>query len=149
MDGIITEIDKALRKKGLSDAAASKLAVGHPSLIKNFRAPKTGEKRYNLTALAKLANVLDLELYFGPKREPPVPLPREIADLLGLPEGASVAAAVKVIERIVNAGESDGAVLCDDMAALVAKVDSLRDDMTAFLETRAKPPRNKTLNPRK
>lgn len=75
---------------------------------------------------------------------PPAPLPREIVNLLGLPEGASVAAAVKVIEHIENAGESDGAVSRDDIAAfLEARIDSLRDDMAAFLETRAKPPRNK------
>ena len=65
---ILSEIDKALKEKGLSDAAASKMAVGHPSLIKNFRAPKAGEKRYNLSSLEKLAHVLGLELYFGPRR---------------------------------------------------------------------------------
>jgi len=68
MDPILTAIDDALKKKGLSDAAASKLAVGHPSLIKNFRAPRSGEKRYNVAGLQKLAEVLDLEFYFGPKR---------------------------------------------------------------------------------
>jgi phage repressor protein C with HTH and peptisase S24 domain len=68
MDPILTAIDDALKKKGLSDAAASKLAVGHPSLIKNFRAPRSGEKRYNVAGLQKLADVLDLEFYFGPKR---------------------------------------------------------------------------------
>ncbi|PID35732.1 MAG: peptidase [Rhodobacterales bacterium] len=69
MDPILTTIDEALKKKGLSDAAASKLAVGHPALIKNLRMPRTGEKRYNLPALEKLAKVLDLELYFGPPRD--------------------------------------------------------------------------------
>ncbi len=69
MDPILTAIDDALKKKGLSDAAASKLAVGHPSLIKNFRAPRSGEKRYNVAGLQKLADVLDLEFYFGPKRD--------------------------------------------------------------------------------
>ncbi len=71
MDVILNEVDKALKKKGLSDAAASKLAVGHPSLIKNFRMPRSGDKRYNVAALEKLADVLDLELYFGPPRETP------------------------------------------------------------------------------
>lgn len=69
MDIVIEAIDAALRRKGLSDAAASKLAVGHPSLIKNLRMPREGDKRYNWTALEKLAEVLDLELYFGPRRE--------------------------------------------------------------------------------
>lgn len=69
MDPILDVIDAALRKKGLSDAAASKLAVGHPSLVKNLRMPRSGEKRYNLPALMRLADVLDLEFYFGPPRE--------------------------------------------------------------------------------
>lgn len=70
MDPILDIIDAALRRKGLSDAAASKLAVGHPSLIKNLRMPREGEKRYNLPALQKLSEVLDLEFYFGPPRDP-------------------------------------------------------------------------------
>ena len=69
MDPILETIDAALRRKGLSDAAASKLAVGHPSLIKNLRMPREGEKRYNLPALMKLADILELEFYFGPPRE--------------------------------------------------------------------------------
>lgn len=69
MDPILLTIDQALKRKGLSDAAASKLAVGHPSLIKNLRMPRDGEKRYNLPALMKLAEVLDLEFYFGPVRD--------------------------------------------------------------------------------
>lgn len=69
MDPILDTIDAALRRKGLSDAAASKLAVGHPSLIKNLRLPREGEKRYNLPALMKLADVLGLDFYFGPPRE--------------------------------------------------------------------------------
>lgn len=69
MDPILDAIDEALKRKGLSDAAASKLAVGHPSLLKNLRMPREGEKRYNLPALMRLADVLDLEFYYGPKRE--------------------------------------------------------------------------------
>lgn len=46
------------------------MAVGNPSLIKGFKLPAgKGEKRYNYLALMKLAEVLDLELYFGPPRE--------------------------------------------------------------------------------
>ena len=73
MDPILEIIDAALKEKGLSDAAASKLAVGHPSLIKNMRLEREGQKRYNLPSLARLAGILDLEFYFGPKR-PPTPL---------------------------------------------------------------------------
>lgn len=71
MDAILDAIDMALRQKGLTDAAASKLAVGHPALIKNLRMPRDGEKRYNLPSLIKLAEVLDLEFYFGPRRLDP------------------------------------------------------------------------------
>ncbi|MGJ8606194.1 MAG: S24 family peptidase [Marivita sp.] len=87
MDPILETIDKALAAKGLSDAAASKLAVGHPSLIKNLRMPRQGEKRYNLPALMKLADVLDLEFYFGSPRDtagaeqPPVADPEEFAHI--------------------------------------------------------------------
>lgn len=41
--------------------------------------PRAGEKRYNLPALQKLAEVLDLEFYFGPKR--PV-IPDELVEEL-------------------------------------------------------------------
>jgi len=68
MDLILDEIEKALETKGLSAAAASKLAAGHFSLIKNMKASKAGGKRYSVETLEKLAEVLDLELYFGPKR---------------------------------------------------------------------------------
>ncbi|WP_149587671.1 S24 family peptidase [Tabrizicola flagellatus] len=68
MDAILDIIDQALKRKGLSDSAASKLAVGHPSLLKNMRMPREGEKRYNLPSLMRLAEVLDLEFYFGPRR---------------------------------------------------------------------------------
>lgn len=82
MDAILDTIDQALREKGLSDSAASKLAVGHPSLIKNLRMPRDGEKRYNLPALMKLAEVLDLEFYFGPRR--PAGRPDNVVSLRNL-----------------------------------------------------------------
>ncbi|WP_102226887.1 S24 family peptidase [Acidimangrovimonas sediminis] len=69
MDPILSEIDKALKIRGLSDAAASKLAVGNYSLIKNMRTSRSEEKRYNVAALQKLADVLGLEFYFGPPRD--------------------------------------------------------------------------------
>lgn len=68
MDPILTEIEKALKNKGLSAAAASKMAAGHYSLIKNMKASKAGGKRYSVETLEKLAEVLGLELYFGPPR---------------------------------------------------------------------------------
>lgn len=68
MDLILNAITDALEKKGLSAAAASKLAVGNYALIKNMRSSRSDEKRYNVGALEKLADVLDLEFYFGPPR---------------------------------------------------------------------------------
>ncbi|ETD85719.1 S24 family peptidase [Rhodobacter capsulatus] len=68
MDPILDAIDEALKRKGLSDSAASKLAVGNFALIKNMRSSRSEEKRYNYQALEKLAEVLGLECYFGPPR---------------------------------------------------------------------------------
>lgn len=69
MDEILAAIDLALAKKGLSDAAASRLAVGHPSLIKNLRNSRSGQKRINtIDSLVFLADALDLEFYFGERK---------------------------------------------------------------------------------
>lgn len=69
-------IDAALKRKGLSAAAASRLAVGNPSLIKNMRMETGKPKRFNAEALHKLAKVLDLEFYFGePRSQTVVHLP--------------------------------------------------------------------------
>ena len=62
-------IDEALKRADLSDAAASKLAVGNYSLIKNMRSARSRDKRYSYHNLKALADVLGLELYFGPPRE--------------------------------------------------------------------------------
>lgn len=87
MDPILDEIDKALKRKGLSAAAASKEAAGHYSLIKNMKASKAGGKRYSVETLEKLAEVLDLELYFGPRRpeldSEPVRIARMIQEQYG------------------------------------------------------------------
>lgn len=69
MDPVLSVIDEALARAGLSDAAASKLAVGNYSLIKNMRAARGDDKRYSFQSLNELARVLGLECYFGPKRE--------------------------------------------------------------------------------
>lgn len=69
VNDILNIIDTALRRKGLSAAAASKLAVGNASLIKNMRQTTGSPKRFNAYALQKLAEVLDLEFYFGEERE--------------------------------------------------------------------------------
>ena len=68
MTDVLAVIDAALRRKELSDAAASRLAVGNPSLIKNMR---NGAGRYSFEALEALAKVLDLDCKFGPADGPP------------------------------------------------------------------------------
>ena len=86
MQDILATIDDALKRKGLSAAAASRLAVGNPSLIKNMRSETKANKRFNAEALRKLADVLDLEFYFGEHREETsLSLPRR---LLGAHGGA-------------------------------------------------------------
>lgn len=65
MPDILKAIDDALARKGLSDAAASRLAAGNPALIKNLR---NSAGRYSFDALQKVADVLELECYFGPPR---------------------------------------------------------------------------------
>jgi len=69
MDDVIRVIDEALEKAGLTDAAASKLAGDNPSVIKNLRMQRGVEKRYNYLTLQRIADVLNLELYFGPPRD--------------------------------------------------------------------------------
>lgn len=69
MDPVLAAIDQALARTGLTDAAASKLAVGNYSLLKNMRADRGEDKRYSFQSLQALARVLGLECYFGPKRE--------------------------------------------------------------------------------
>jgi len=71
METILDHIDAALRAKGLKDATASRLAAGNPSLIKNIR---SGGGNVGFESLQKLAAVLDLEIYFGPKRTQPRPV---------------------------------------------------------------------------
>lgn len=82
MDDILSVIERALCRKGLSASAASRLAVGNPALIKNMRAAG-GRKRHNVEALMKLARVLDLELYFGPPRtaQPRAETPAGLAEM--------------------------------------------------------------------
>jgi hypothetical protein len=78
MDAVISAIDAALARKGLSDAAASQAAAGNPSVIKNLRMRQGRQKRYAYHTLKQLADVLGLELYFGP--------PRPVEQVSGLEE---------------------------------------------------------------
>ena len=64
IQAIQRRVKQALSKKGLSAAAASRMAIGNPSLIKNIM--KGHSPR--LDSLMRLAEVLEVELYFGPPR---------------------------------------------------------------------------------
>ncbi|MBN8190243.1 S24 family peptidase [Salipiger thiooxidans] len=73
MDDLVSAIEAALERKGLSASAASQLAVGNPSMIKNLKNRRTERERsHPVDNLKALADVLDLEFYFGPRREPSV-----------------------------------------------------------------------------
>lgn len=64
---LLNVIKTRLRERGLSAAEASSRAVGNDFFIANM-----GRERYGMPTFDKLealANVLDLELYFGPKRD--------------------------------------------------------------------------------
>ena len=66
------EIAAALEREGLTRAAASRLARGNPNLVKNIM----NGHMPRIESLARLAEVLNLDLYFGPRRPaaaPPAP----------------------------------------------------------------------------
>jgi phage repressor protein C with HTH and peptisase S24 domain len=69
MNEIIGIIEEALQRKGISASAASQEAAGNPALIKNLKNRRTERSRkHAFENLKSLADVLDLEFYFGPKR---------------------------------------------------------------------------------
>ncbi len=66
MDDLIAEVNRALRARGWSAQYASRQLGGSPEFIRNLR-------RGYVTSIEKFRNlceVLDLEFYVGPKREP-------------------------------------------------------------------------------
>lgn len=69
MEEIIRAIEEALKRKDMSAAAASMEAVGNPALIKNLKNRRATQQAHPLENLKALAEVLDLELYFGPPRD--------------------------------------------------------------------------------
>jgi phage repressor protein C with HTH and peptisase S24 domain len=75
MDELLNAISKALERKGLSASAASELAVGNPSAIKNLMKRRTSSgdtaRNHPIENLAAVAEVLGLELYLGPPRPQP------------------------------------------------------------------------------
>lgn len=96
MSGVVEIIEQALERKGVSASAASRLAVGNPSLIKNIR---NGQGRVSFDHLQRLAAVLDLECRFGPVGDN-APLPAKLCARLHLPDGATEADALAVLDAL-------------------------------------------------
>lgn len=71
MEPIVEVIEQALKDRGLTAAEVSRLARGNPSVIKNMQNPRGKEPKLNYYALRDIAEVLGLELYFGPPRHDP------------------------------------------------------------------------------
>ena len=68
MEELVAEINRALRRRGLSAREASMRAVGSPELVRDMR-------RGYVTSVAKfqaLCEVLDLEFYVGARRGRPL-----------------------------------------------------------------------------
>lgn len=77
----------------MNDAEASRKASGNAALIKNLRHPQGDKARPNFYAIQQLAEVLGLELYFGPPRAGAPHPPDPDADLTFLPRYDVAAAA--------------------------------------------------------
>lgn len=83
MDDILAAIRKALEEKGISEAEASRRAVGHAEAIKSLRRRRgSGKQAHPIENLKAVADVLGLEFYIGPPRPRP-------ADCVA-PDGACV-----------------------------------------------------------
>ena len=85
MDDLIAEVNRALRARGWSAQYASRQLGGSPEFIRNLR-------RGYVTSVEKFRNlceILDLEFYVGPKREP------------GAVDERRLAQAVLTLERVL------------------------------------------------
>lgn len=70
MDELIAPIIAELQRRGLSEAAASRAAVGNPSALKNLRVRRgAGTRNHPVENLKAIADSLGLEFYIGPPRE--------------------------------------------------------------------------------
>ena len=66
MNDLLNEIDRALKARGVSARQASIQAVGHGELIRDIRRGRTP----SWDRIRALCDVLGLEFYIGPVREP-------------------------------------------------------------------------------
>ena len=163
---LLSLIEHQINKKGLPPAEISRLAVGNPYLIYNFR-KKGFDPKYK--TLRSLCQVLDLEFYIGPPRgavsaessalpppawdfsteapniAPLAAIPSEVTDMLGLPAGSDADAVVRAMEaKIVGRGtaHATSAAVLDRRAMgqmLRSETKSLKDDLAAMLDARLPP----------
>jgi len=68
VEKFVKVIQDALDRQGLSASAASRAAVGNSALVKNLIHRRGEKQSHPLENIERLAEVLDLEFYFGPKR---------------------------------------------------------------------------------
>ena len=135
MGTMIEMIEQALRNRGMSAPRASIEAAGTPELVRMMRRGHAP----SVQRMQALCDTLGLEFYIGPPREggaaaPAVQtpaLPREVAEALGLPEGASPAEAVKAIEARLEGGFDAEALRVEIAAAVKAETEALRSEIAA------------------
>lgn len=80
MDFMTEAILRQIERRGLTETAVSREAVGNPNAIKNLRIRRgTGKKAHPIDNLIAVAEYLDLEIYIGPRR-PSEPEPQPISE---------------------------------------------------------------------
>ena len=113
MDDLIAEVNRALRARGWSAQYASRQLGGSPEFIRNLR-------RGYVTSIGKFRNlcdILDLEFYVGPKREP------------GAVDERRLGQAILTLERVLL---DTGYVLDpEDRASVVAALYALNLDQSS------------------
>jgi len=145
-------VERRLVEKGMKAAAASKLAVGNPYLIRNMQKAladpdRQGARMPSFEHLQRLCHVLDSEFYVGPPRhdgsflydgaidysgapvmtaQPAPPLPPLLRARLHLPDAATEADALAALDR-----------LPDSAHQMLARLESLDDALKALDACRA------------
>lgn len=70
MQEVLSVIERAIERSGMSASAVSRLATGNPSAFKNMKnAAATRSRNSSVDNLRRFAEVLGLEFYFGPPRK--------------------------------------------------------------------------------
>ena len=133
-------IEKRLVEKKISPAAASRLAVGNPYLIYNFR-KKGVHPKYE--TLKSLCDVLDLELYIGPPRDEQDGVATQASD----PPPAGVPVAEAALDPAGFASDVKEA-LREELGALRTEAQAMRREIRKEIrdDLSASPPRTPPAN---